>query len=159
LNTQDFIESGVLESYMLGFASKQEQDYILKMVSENSHLEEYLIDMETDVQHYFQVKAVPPPPELREVIVLRNPETEIVKKKHVFSNAKTQEPLKKETYLDIEVNDTHIKVHKYWRPAFIAVFVLSKIFLIAGLYYYFKSASLEAENAKLRTEIRPNEIH
>ena len=58
-----------------------------------------------------------------------------------------------EKYLEVEVSDTHLRVHKYWRPAFIAVFVLSKIFLATALYFYFKSDSLNKENLKLQQEI------
>ncbi|WP_353717698.1 hypothetical protein [Dyadobacter sp. 676] len=47
-----------------------------------------------------------------------------------------------------------MKVHKLWRPAFIAVFILSKIFLIAGLYFYFKSVAQQEELEKIKTEMR-----
>ena len=52
--------------------------------------------------------------------------------------------------MHVDVDETHIRVHKYWRPAFIAVFVLSKIFLILGLYYYFKASSLEKEMLRMQ---------
>ncbi len=155
MNTTEIKESGIFEAYLLGISSKEEQEYVKKIVAEDERLEKYLIDMETDVHKYFLQTAIPPPVEIRDIILLRNPDTEIQKKKHVFSNARTDEFSTKDTYLDIEVNDTYIKVHKYWRPAFIAVFILSKIFLIAGLYYYFKSSSMEQEIVKLRTEIKP----
>lgn len=155
MNTTEIKESGIFEAYLLGMSSKEEQEYVKKLVSEDERLEKYLIDMETDVHKYFLQTAIPPPTEIRDIILLRNPDTEIQKKKHVFSNAGTEEFSRKDTYLDVEVNDTYIKVHKYWRPAFIAVFILSKIFLIAGLYYYFKSSSMEQEIVKLRTEIKP----
>jgi hypothetical protein len=47
-------------------------------------------------------------------------------------------------------------VHKLWRPAFIAVFILSKIFLIAGLYFYFKSVSPQEELQKIKTVMQLN---
>jgi len=29
-----------------------------------------------------------------------------------------------------------IKVHKYWRPAFVVIFILSKILLALAIYYF-----------------------
>lgn len=153
MNNQDFIASGILESYLLGFATEEEQHEINQRILSSSAFSDYVVDFEKNVQGYFLQNAVPPPPAIRELIQLRTTRTDIEKAgKHTYYNIPKSEE-KKEEYLNIEVNDTYIKVHKWWRPAFIAVFVLSKIFLIAGLYYYFKSASQEKEIEKLRTEI------
>ena len=83
-------------------------------------------------------------------------ETEIQKWKPAFEEQKQSRKSttgdRDDQYVTVEVNDTHIQVHKYWRPAFIAVFVLSKIFLISGLYYYFKADSMERELNQLRQQ-------
>jgi len=153
LNTQDFIESGVLESYLLGFATEEEQHEINQQILTSSEFSDYVVEFERNAQRYFLQNAVPPPPATREIIQLRAGKTDIEKAgKHTYYDIPRTEQ-KKEEYLNVEVNDTYIKVHKWWRPAFIAVFVLSKVFLIACLYYYFKSASQEKEIEKLRTEI------
>lgn len=153
MNTQDFIESGVLEAYLLGFATEEEQHEVNQRTLTSSKFADYVVDFEKNVQGYFLQNAVPPPPAIREVIQLRTSKTDIEKAgRHTYYDIPKTEQ-KKEEYLNVEVNDTYIKVHKWWRPAFIAVFILSKIFLIAGLYYYFKSASQEKELEKLRTEI------
>ena len=149
------MESGVLESYLLGLSSRDEQEQVRQQIAGDQELSERLVDLEVRLKAYFTRNAVPPPPEIREILVLRNTETEITKPRHVFNRAKSEDTKSNNQYLDVEVNDTHIKVHKYWRPAFIAVFILSKIFLIAGLYYYFKSANLQEEIVRLKTEIRP----
>jgi hypothetical protein len=64
-----------------------------------------------------------------------------------------EKPKEDASYLEVEYDNTHIKVHKFWRPAFIAVFVLSKIFLVLAVYFYFKAESLIKENAKLQQEV------
>lgn len=153
MNTQEFIESGVLESYLLGFATEEEQHAINQQILASSEFADYVVEFEKNAHRYFIQNAVPPPPVVRETIQLRAGKSDIEKAgKHTYYDIPKTEQ-KKEEYLNVEVNDTYIKVHKWWRPAFIAIFVLSKIFLIAGLYYYFKSASLEKEIEKLRTEI------
>ncbi len=154
VNTKEVIESGVLETYLLGLAPVVEQKRIKEMIEADGQLANYLAETEDKIQTYFAKNAVLPPPVVRNILLLRSPDTDITKPKHVFKRTKQNENPPAKKYLDIEVNDTHIKVHKYWRPAFITVFVLSKIFLIAGLYFYFKSASLQDEVARLKTEIR-----
>jgi hypothetical protein len=150
LETKDFIESGILESYLLGLTTEAEKEYVLEKVLTDRDLTDYTVDLESDMLSFFSEGSVPPPPEVREIVQLRTARRDIQKKKHVYENKSSEHTQKKDEYLDIEVNDTHIKVHKWWRPAFIAVFILSKIFLIAAVYYYFKSASQEQELQKLR---------
>jgi len=158
LETKDFIESGILESYLLGLTADDEKEYVQNRILTDQQITDYVLDLESDIRLYFDQHATPPPPEIREIVQLRTSRRDIQKKKHVFEQKTAEEPRKKDEYLEIEVNDTYIKVHKFWRPAFIAVFILSKIFLIAGLYYYFKTTSLEQENEKLKTEIQNIEI-
>lgn len=151
MNNQETIESGILESYLLGLGKDHEQEQTKQMVLSDHTLMDYIEVLENNIREYFDQKSVNPPSQLREVVQLRTLKSETRKEKHVFGKA-ASENKQSGAYHDIEVNDTHIKVHKYWRPAFIIVFILSKIFLIAGLYYFFKSASLENENAKLRIQ-------
>ena len=154
MENREFIESGYLESYVLGLTTESEKELVKQKLLEDQSISSYLIDLETGIKKYFDQTSILPPTEVREIIHLRNLKTDIKKEKHVFTNASGNEGKKNNEYLDIEVNDTYIKVHKYWRPAFIAVFVLSKVFLIAGLYYYFKTTSLEQEILRLKTTIQ-----
>ncbi|KAA0991451.1 hypothetical protein [Dyadobacter aurulentus] len=145
MKTQEFIESGILEAHLLGLTDKKEQEQVREIVSSDQALEEYTVRLEAGINRYFQKGSVNPPEAVREVVKLRTARDR--KEKHQFTNEDNSR-----RYLDVEVNDTHIKVHKFWRPAFIAVFILSKIFLIAGLYYYFKSASQKEELQKLKMQ-------
>ncbi|MCE7061413.1 hypothetical protein [Dyadobacter sp. CY343] len=145
MKTQEFIESGILEAHLLGLTDKEEHEKVREMVSADPVLEEYTVVLEAGINTYFERESVNPPEAVREVVRLRS--TRDKKEKHEFTNEHTSRQ-----YLDVEVNDTHMKVHKFWRPAFIAVFVLSKIFLIAGLYYYFKSVSQQEELQRLKAQ-------
>ena len=152
METQDFIESGILEAHLLGLTNEGEKELVKQMVEDNQEIREYLVDIESDITRYFNGSAVTPPSALREIIHLRGNQENFRKEKHTFK--KKAEDDQNTRFLDVEVNDTHIKVHKFWRPAFIAVFILSKIFLIAGLYYYFKAVNQEEQIQKLKTEIQ-----
>jgi hypothetical protein len=150
LNTQDFIKSGIPESYLLGLASREEQELVQQKMLDDPELAAYITSLEREILHFFGANAVSPPQDVREIVHLRSRKGNSQKRKHVFNRATKEEKNGKVPYLEIEVSNTYIKVHKYWRPAFIIVFILSKIFLIAGLYYYFKSSSQEQELIRLK---------
>ena len=151
MSKQEFIESGILESHLLGLANEDEQLVVAEMMLSDNEMSEYVNDLEQDIKRYFAQGSVPPPEAVREIILLRS----IREKKGPSSNNAAEKADVKQ-YLDVEVNDTHMKVHKLWRPAFIAVFILSKIFLIAGLYFYFKSVAQQEEIEKIKTEMQVN---
>jgi hypothetical protein len=151
VNTQTYIESGILESYILGIASDAQQKEVERYAQMSSEISLAIEDLEMVINQQFSGSI--PPPSVRQRI--KDHEDEKLKKWD-FSDQNHQENTTKREevkYLEVEVSDTHLRVHKYWRPAFIAVFVLSKIFLATALYFYFKSDSLNKENLKLQQEI------
>lgn len=152
MNKQEFIESGILESHLMGLSSEGEQEQVAEAMLSDRALSSYAAKLEEDIKHYFAQGAVPPPEAVREIILLRS-----IREKKGRSSYDSGETAKPAQFLDVEVNDTHMKVHKLWRPAFITVFILSKIFLIAGLYFYFKSVSQQEELQKIRTEMQRRE--
>ncbi|WP_041735126.1 hypothetical protein [Dyadobacter fermentans] len=148
MSKQEFIESGILESHLMGLTNEDEQAQVAEMMLSDHELSEYVTELEEDMKRYFAGGAVPPPEAVRDIIVLRS-----IREKNGRSKSESQGPVDAQQYLNVEVNDTHMKVHKLWRPAFIAVFILSKIFLIAGLYFYFKSVAQQEEIEKIKTEM------
>ncbi|GAB3776206.1 hypothetical protein GCM10028818_21480 [Spirosoma horti] len=154
MKTYNYLKDGILEAYLLGLTTEKEKEEVEQLLATDSDVLAELNELETDMEEYFLRNAVPPPPSIREAVSLRISETEIKKweeaphtKTHQQS---TQFRSNEQSYVDIEVDNTHIRVHKYWRPAFIAVFILSKIFLILGLYYYFKASSQAEEIVRLK---------
>ncbi|GAB3541396.1 hypothetical protein [Spirosoma fluminis] len=155
MKTHQYLTSGILESYLLNLASDQEKEEVERVLTADPEILAELNELETDIEQYFLSNAVPPPPSVKEALIRRVGNTEVKKWKPAEHKAPRQEDPDPEgpQYLDVEINDTHIRVHKYWRLAFIAVFVLSKIFLVLGLYYYFKSSSMEQEIDRLKAEM------
>lgn len=151
MSKQEFIESGILESHLMGLANEEEQQLVAAMMLSDREMSEYVNDLEVDIKRYFSEGSVPPPEAVREIILLRS-----IREKKGRSSSDIGETVNARQYLDVEVNDTHMKVHKLWRPAFIAVFILSKIFLIAGLYFYFKSVAQQEEIERIKTEMQLN---
>lgn len=144
-----FIESGVLEAFVLGIADEDEKQAVINFADSNEEYSDYLTDLESQIQGFLNQNKISPPTDARDVLALR-----INNRKHNKTRTKDRnQSIDNEKYLDVEVSDSYIKVHKNWRPAFIAVFILSKIFLILGLYFYFKSSNLEAELLKLKSPL------
>ena len=154
MKTHEYLTSGILESYLLGLVSEQQKEDVERLLTTDPEIVSYLDALEVDMEQHFMRNATPPPPSVRNAVLQRINDNEIQRWPGNDANrANTRQPdaePAKPNYIDVEVSNTHIQVHKYWRPAFIAVFVLSKIFLILGLYYYFKSSSLEQEIIRLR---------
>lgn len=151
MSKQELIESGILESHLMGLANEEEQELVAEMMLSDRELSEYVSDLEDDIKRYFSEGSVHPPEAVREIILLRS-----IREKKGRNGFDSGETVNASEYLNVEVNDTHMKVHKLWRPAFIAVFILSKLFLIAGLYFYFKSLAQEEEIKKIKTEMQLN---
>ncbi|GAB4050827.1 hypothetical protein GCM10028810_46720 [Spirosoma litoris] len=156
LKNYQYLTNGVLESYLLGLTSEQEKEELKQILATDEEVLTQLDEIETEMEAYFMRHAVPPPPTIREKIELRISETEIKKWKPFtqtdFTQKTTEPPVNEPYYVNADVDNTHIRVHKHWKIAFIAVFILSKIFLITGLYFYFKANSLEQEIQRLKAQ-------
>ncbi|MVM41497.1 hypothetical protein GO730_33745 [Spirosoma sp. HMF3257] len=156
MKNHQYLTSGVLEAYLLGLVSEQEKEELERLLATDEEVLAQLNELETDMEAYFLNNAVPPPPGIREKIELRINETEIKKWQQPTSGDSSKKSSESRSndphYVNVEVDNTHIRVHKHWKIAFIAVFILSKIFLITGLYFYFKANSLEQEVIRLKAE-------
>lgn len=149
--------SGVLESYLLGLVSNEEKEQLEHVLATDQDVLAELNELEGQMEQYFLENGVPPPPGVKTAIEQRINKPEIEKwESDTYTNTNRAEPKPeppKPNYIDVEVDNTHIRVHKHWKTAFIAVFILSKVFLILGLYYYFKSSSQQDEIQRLKAGI------
>ena len=156
MKNYQYLKNGFLEAHLLGLFADQEKEEVTQLLATDNDLLDHLDELETEMEEYFLRNAVPPPPDIREKIELRISQTEIkkwVQPDHSEHDRKASETAPKEPqYVNVEFDDTHIRVHKQWKTAFIAIFILSKVFLILGLYYYFKADSLQQEVARLKAE-------
>lgn len=157
MKTYQYLTKDILQSYLLDLASDSEQEEVERLLATDPDVLADLNEVEAEMEQHFLRQAVPPPPRVKEAVLQRINETEIKKWEPAEQSHSTHESArsgpKKPDYIDVEVDDTHIRVHKNWRTAFIAIFILSKIFLILGLYYYFKANSQEAEIERLKAAV------
>ncbi len=151
MNTKSYIESGLLEANILGWATEAEQQELLQYRASHADIAVAFTETEALLTSYFEAKAVPPPPFIKTIVEEKQYNGSV--KKWQFDDTPYATTTQAQP-IAVEYDNTHIKVHKYWRPAFIAVFILSKIFLILALYFYFKADAQDKEIEKLRLEIQ-----
>lgn len=142
-----YIESGIIESYVLGLASDAE-------VEELQHMRRLYPELDTEVEFVerrleraaFDEPAMPPA-EVRD---------RVLQKVRWEQGQAYADPSSNYTFINIQPKDgNHITVHRWWKVFFIIFFIMSKIFLFLAIFYYLKyRMSQEQQGDNLRHPIR-----
>jgi hypothetical protein len=151
VNPQSYIHDGTIEAYVLGLMTPVEKNGFEQLVLQYPELQLALADTQQRLEALAASEAVPPPPGAREHLY------EFIKGLPVLRTDREVPPFTgtKQTtkqYIAAEVSSTHIRVHKYWRLAFLVVFILSKIFLGFLIYYIIKFHEAKAEMKELQNQ-------
>lgn len=145
LNVEQYISGGIVESYVLGIADEQEKRELEALLPLYPELRTAVHVFETDLEYYVLKNAIHPPEKVWNAIQRRTQRDRSYTNGHSIGNGHS------ETFIPIvSESNNHIRVHKFWRPAFIAVFILSKIFLFLAIYYYFMYKEATKEIDKLQ---------
>jgi len=159
MNVKAYIESGILETYVLGLASEAEVQELLRYKEAHPEVQLALAELETDLEHLASLMAVTPPPAIWQRIekdideITRIPEAKIVKtgnSQHTY----TSNGSNGQQFIEVEGKTSHIRVHRAWRWVFAAVFVLGKIFLICAIYFYLENRQAQEQIQQLKTELK-----
>ena len=163
MNIEEYIESGVLESYILGSASEDETRELLYFKDQFPQVRTALFELELDMERAAQQMAIMPPPgtwekieaSLNEVAI---PEYEPLKFRQTNNNNYYNDH-KREQFIEVESESNQMRVHKNWKWAFAAVFILGKIFLICAIYFYLENRQAQQQIQELKTELNQNHAH
>lgn len=137
MNLQEYIENGMVESYVLGLASPEEVTEMASMLKKHPELHTELDAVERTFHHLSYEEAVIPPVSLRERTL------------GPYSWAETEagggeERPKNYTFINIQPNkENYITVHKVWKWILLTAFLLFKFFLFLAIYFYFKYRQVE----------------
>ncbi|WP_183557118.1 hypothetical protein [Mucilaginibacter sp. SP1R1] len=155
-----YIESGVLETFVLGSASDQEVQELLYMKAKHPEVNEALQQLEQDMEKLAGNIAMTPPPHLwnriEEEINALIPRPEVTPARYTERNyeSDTRTNGKDDQYIEVEGSSTHIRVHKSWRWVLAAIFVLGKIFLAFAIYFYLENRQAQEQLKELKTELK-----
>lgn len=150
MKNYQYLTDGLLETYVLGVMPKDQRQQAEHLIATDPDLALQLEELELGMEQYLLQHAVPPPPGVKAALQQRLVGNDLKKWEEQYTQEPPAPEPNRSAYVDVEVSDTHIRVHKNWRAAFIAVFVLSKIFLAFAMYQYFKANSLEQEVQRLK---------
>ncbi len=158
MEIKEYIESGILEAYVIGAASEQEVQEVLRYKEQYPEINIALNEIEADMERVAQYMAVPPPPtlwtkienEIDGLVVVPDlkPAPKVEEEYRSNRNANEQQ------FIEVEGSSSHMRIHKAWRWVFAAVFILAKIFLGFAIYYYFESRQAKEQVQELKTELR-----
>jgi hypothetical protein len=164
MDIQEYIESGILESYILGSASEKETRELLYFKDKYPQVRSALHELETDMEYIAGQMAVTPPPGVWDKIeasineLATIPEYDPLKFKSPKEDNNYND-LKREQFIEVESESNHMRVHKNWKWVFAAVFVLGKIFLICAIYFYLENRQAQQQIQDLKTRIQQSHIH
>lgn len=151
MNTRQYIESGIIESYALGLASPAEVAEFEKILPFYPDIQSALADFEYQLELFAMQSEIPPPPAIRGKLEGYFRDLPAIKPVYRKEGAKGKS--QQEEFIPVQVSSTHMWVHKYWRPVFLAVFLLSKIFLILFIYYFIKYQHAERDILQMQLQM------
>jgi len=153
LNIQQYIASGIIESYVLGLATPEEASHLERLLPFYPELQAALSDFGFQLELFAIQHEEPPPPGLFLKIQDRVRKLPAVRERPSGDGARARKGGRSEDdYIHVKENSTHIRVHKYWRIAFIVVFILSKLLLAAFIYYFIQYRHSQREMQSLREQ-------
>lgn len=155
----EYIESGILESYVMGSASDTEIRELLKLKEEHPQIREALYQVEVDFEDLAMNMAIPPAPgtwmkietEINEITKSTDVESLSIEQGNRRADSKHH---RNKYLIDIESKSSHIRVHKLWRWVLAFIFILGKIFLAFAIYFYFANRHSEQQIEELKTKLQ-----
>jgi hypothetical protein len=143
----------------MGSLSEREEQEVLRMKQQYPEIKQALSELESDIEHLAMQMAVPPPPavwhriegEMNALVETR--EAEVVPFHKLKEKYAREEKKSDQQYIEVEAQSEYIKVHRLWRWAFIAVFILGKIFLATAIYFYLENKHNQQEVNELKARV------
>lgn len=154
------IESGLMETYVMGIATEEEVQKVLSLKTEYPAFKAALEQLEYDMEVLAQNMSIEPPAgtlakieqEINEIqrqnqAVQNNFNSE-------YSYDKIHQENKREKYIEVESESNQMRVNKAWKWIFVAVFVLGKIFLAFAIYFYLENRQIKEQIKELKIELK-----
>lgn len=165
MKINEYIESGILESYVLGSASEAEAQELLRLKEQYPQIQKAFQTVELDVERMAMGMAIKPPADtwlkiesrINDLIELR--ETEIQINQPPGRNGSQSKSRRGAQFIEVESESGHMRIRKIWRWVFAAVFLLGKIFLAFAIYFYISDRHHEEEIKELKMELKTSKTH
>jgi hypothetical protein len=154
------IESGLMETYVMGIATEEEVQQVLSLKQEHPAFKEALEQLEYDMEVLAQSMSIEPPAgtlskieqEINE-IQRRNQAVQTTFEPE-YRHEKSEQESRQEKYIQVESESNQMRVNKAWKWLFIAVFLLGKIFLASAIYFYLENRQAKEQIKELKIELK-----
>jgi len=155
------MESGLMETYVMGIATEDEIQQVLSLKRTHPEFKNALDQLEFDMETLAQQMSIEPPAGTLEKIeheineIQRRNQSIQTAPEPAFRYDRTgQQNTKQERYIEVESESNQMRVNKAWKWAFIAVFVLGKIFLATAIYFYLENRQAQEQIKELKIELK-----
>ncbi|QDW26485.1 hypothetical protein FFJ24_017330 [Pedobacter sp. KBS0701] len=154
------IESGLMETYVMGIATEEEVQQVLSLKKESPAFKQALEQLEYDMEVLAQSMSIEPPAgtlskiehEINE-IQRRNQAVQTTFEPK-YRHEKSEQESSQKKYIQVESESNQMRVNKAWKWIFIAVFVLGKIFLAGAIYFYLENRQAKEQIKELKIELK-----
>lgn len=163
MKINEYIESGILEAYVLGSASEAEAKELLYLKAKHPQIQDALEHLEIDMERLAQLMAINPPPGVWSKIedgineLVKRPRAEALTVKMPPQGSKKSR--KGHDFIEVDGSSSHMRVHKIWRWILIGIFLLGKVFLGFALYFFLQNRQQEEQIKELKIEIIKQRTH
>lgn len=154
------MESGLMETYVMGIATEEEVQKVLSLKKEYPAFKDALEQLEYDMEILAQSMGIEPPVDALAKIefeineIQRQNQAIQTTVEAGYSYNKTHQENKRGKYIEVESESNQMRVNKAWKWAFIAVFVLGKIFLAFAIYFYLENRQVKEQLQELKIELK-----
>lgn len=150
MNTKEYISSGIIESYILGLASKEEAGILECVMKNNAEVKAAFEEAQKTLEDLATAQSVTPPTDLKSKIWNKIQQEQIVEEvKPVVSTdipaAKPQEEIK-------------IQGNSNWKAFAIAASVLFLVSIAGNLFWMNNQSETKKEIAKIQTEKKSQDL-
>ncbi|WP_406824050.1 hypothetical protein [Pedobacter sp. KACC 23697] len=154
------MESGLMETYVMGIATEEEVQKVLSLKKEYPAFKDALEQLEYDMEVLAQSMGIEPPAgtlskiehEINEIQRQNQAIQTTVEAEYSYN--KSHQENKRDKYIEIESESNQMRVNKAWKWVFIAVFVLGKIFLASAIYFYLENRQVKEQIKELKIELK-----
>ncbi|WP_025145185.1 hypothetical protein [Pedobacter jeongneungensis] len=153
------IESGLMETYVMGIATEEEVQKVLSLKKEFPAFKDALEQLEYDIEVLAQSMSIEPP--AGTLAKIEHEINEIQRRNQAVQTAepesrhdKNDQENKQERYIEVESESNQMRVNKAWKWVFIAVFVLGKVFLASAIYFYLENRQAQEQIKELKIELK-----
>jgi hypothetical protein len=149
-----------METYVMGIATEEEVEKVLSLKKEYPAFKDALEQLEYDMEVLAQSMGIEPPAgtlakiehEINEIQRQNQAIQTTVEAGYNYNNAHQEN--KRGKYIEVESESNQMRVNKAWKWAFIAVFVLGKIFLAFAIYFYLENRQVKEQIQELKIELK-----